>query len=142
MTNTARWELTIPAIPPTLNHCTKRGANNRYFDSDEYELFKIVVSDQIERWQTNKLLHPDKYPDLWPSERHLMVEITFYSPKVFKKRSEVLNRAFGDVDNRIKPLLDSIFTPLGRNDVHVKSVTATKEHAERASTHILIEWLN
>jgi Holliday junction resolvase RusA-like endonuclease len=147
MTNTARWELTIPAVPPTLNHCTRRGKNNLYFPSPEYEDFKIeVMCEMMRQHGAVYLLIPRRdgtkivASDTWPEEAHLMVEITFYSPKVFKKRSDVLSRGWGDVDNRIKPLFDSIFTPLGRNDVHVKSVTATKEHGDEDRTEILIEW--
>ena len=128
-----RWELSIPAIPPTLNHCTRRGTNNRYFDSAEYESFKDCVIAEILRQNAT---------EKWPPEAHLMVEINFHSPKVFKQRSEVLSRAFGDVDNRVKPLMDSIFKPLGRDDVHAKSITVTKEDSEREHTEVLIEWLN
>lgn len=65
------------------------------------------------------------------------VTITVHSPRVLTKKGEI-SKTFGDVDNFIKPLLDSIYKPLEANDALVMKIVASKHDADEEYT--VIEW--
>jgi Holliday junction resolvase RusA-like endonuclease len=134
---TYKWELTIPAIPPTLNHCTRRGKNNRYFPSPQYEAFQELVLLEMRNGCSGEI-------PVWPPDAHLWATITISSPRVYcktGKRKGELNETFGDLDNFIKPLIDAVFKPLDRNDAYIMRHNAGKTYAEKDETVLLIEWL-
>ena len=135
MTNTARWELTIPAVPPTLNTCTRR-QGNIYFPSPKYEAFKDLVLLEMHKGR-------DRDVPVWPPDAQLWAPVTIRSPRVFcktGKRKGELNETFGDIDNFLKPLLDAVFQPLKRNDAYIMKCDASKGHADEDQTVLLIEW--
>ena len=135
MTTTARWELTIPAIPPTLNHAYIH-AKGRRIKTDEYRAFETLVQHCI---------HVAKQ-SVWHEGVHLMMQIFLFSPKVYRKRRKgetlpVFSRRFGDTVNREKHLTDAIFSALGRDDVHIKSTLVEKDDdGQGERTEVLIEW--
>lgn len=134
---TYRWELTIPAIPPTLNHCTRRGKNNLYFHSPQYEAFQDLVLLEMRNGCSGDI-------PVWPPDAHLWATTTISSPRVFckaGKRKGKLNTTFGDLDNFIKPLIDAVFKPLERNDAYIMKHDASKTYADKDQTVLLIEWL-
>jgi hypothetical protein len=132
---TARWELTIPAVPPTLNHAYIHARGKR-IKTDEYRSFEALVRHCI---------NVSKQP-IWEENTHLMMQVFLYSPKVYRKRRKgetrpVFSHAFGDTVNREKHLTDSIFKVLNRDDVHVKSTFVDKDDdGQGERTHVTIEW--
>jgi Holliday junction resolvase RusA-like endonuclease len=125
-------KLVLPFIPPTSNHTQKhalRGKRIMRYNTSTYNEFKerVVVElgkDNLEAF-TAFLASPHK------------VTIKVHSPRVLTKKGEI-SKAFGDVDNFIKPLLDAIYKPLEANDAMVMQVTASKHCLE--FEHTVIEW--
>lgn len=133
---TYKWELHIPAVPPTLNHAYIHAAGRR-IKTDAYRAFESLVRHCINNSKQS----------VWDEGTHLMMEIFLYSPKVYRKRKKgetmpVFSHAFGDTTNREKHLTDSIFKVLNRDDVHIKSTFVNKDDDGQGEwTHVIIEWL-
>jgi Holliday junction resolvase RusA-like endonuclease len=116
-------------IPPTANHAQKsriiKGKGKApymvRYNTPKYNDFKQQVQTEL-----------DKLDDATRAELVAllqaphMVFITVASPK-FKTKKGEWSLTGGDVDNRIKQALDSIYKPLKANDALIISIVATKK---------------
>lgn len=74
----------IPAPPPTANHIWKNGHGRNYLSARAASYYKLVALTT----------HGERVPDDWNSvDVEIIVQLT---------------RKSGDVDNRIKPVLDAL----------------------------------
>ena len=63
--------------------------------------------------------------------------------KKTRKKGEVpqLSRRFGDVDNRVKPLLDAVFKYLKADDVFIRRMCVSKNGGSaQDQTSLLVQW--
>ena len=80
-------ELSIPSIPPSVNHYTKRTRNGGQALTEASREFKRTAYQAIGRYAPHK-----------PSERRIAVEVTIYPA----------DKRDSDIDNRNKLILDAL----------------------------------
>jgi Holliday junction resolvase RusA-like endonuclease len=115
--------LRLPFIPPTANHCQKHRLMGRRivrYNTPQYNAFKADVEAELN--ELNEATRDELVALL--SKPHA-VYITIDSPNVITQKASY-SKTFGDIDNFIKPLLDSIYKPLGANDSYIYKIQAMK----------------
>lgn len=80
-------ELSIPAVPPSVNHYTKRTRNGGQTLTEASKEFKRTAYQAIGRYAPHK-----------PSEKRIAVEVTIYPA----------NKGDSDIDNRNKLIMDAL----------------------------------
>lgn len=115
--------LKFPFIPPTANHAQKHRLMGRRivrYNTPKYNAFKVDVETELSN--LNEATRAELVALL--AKPHA-VFITVDSPNVITQKGSY-SKTFGDIDNFIKPLLDSIYKPLGANDAYIYKVQAMK----------------
>ena len=126
------YTLVLPFLPPTANHAQKnrlQGGFIRRYNTPTYNAFKAKVELALRDTKFDGLQEFLAVPH--------NVSIEIHSPRVLTKKGEV-SKTFGDVDNFLKNLVDSVYKPLEANDALVMQITASKLHADKEYT--VIEW--
>ena len=80
-------ELSIPAVPPSVNDYTERARNGGTILTERSREFKRTAYQSIGRYAPHK-----------PSEKRIAVEVTIYAA----------NKRDSDIDNRNKLILDAL----------------------------------
>ncbi|CAB4139559.1 Crossover junction endodeoxyribonuclease, RusA-like [uncultured Caudovirales phage] len=126
--------LTFPFIPPTANHAQKHRLMGRKivrYNTPQYNAFNQDVvhcfQTQIDEATTQELKALLRKPHA--------VFMTIASPK-FKTKKGEWSLTGGDVDNRIKQALDSIYKFLKANDALIIIVGAKKKADDEEYTLI------
>lgn len=80
-------ELSIPSIPPSVNHYTQRTRNGGQALTEASREFKRTAYQAIGRYAPHK-----------PSEKRIAVEVTYYAAR----------KGDSDIDNRNKLVMDAL----------------------------------
>jgi Holliday junction resolvase RusA-like endonuclease len=126
------YTLVLPFLPPTANHAQKnrlQGGFIRRYNTPAYNAFKAKVELALRDIDFNGLQELLSVPH--------KVSIEIHSPRVLTKKGEV-SKTFGDVDNFVKNLIDSVYKPFNANDALVMQITASKHQSDTEYT--VIDW--
>ena len=112
-------------IPPSLNRM-QRAVNSRIVDSSEYREYKASFARQVTDKNPHLITLPD---DVYVTSGIYLVYMVFYFDRILKKTKGGGPSPFMklDVDNRVKPLLDSIKDFTGIDDANFFTSIAQKE---------------
>ena len=116
--------LKFPFIPPTANHAQKHRLMGRRivrYNTPQYNVFKANVETEL-----GKLNEATRAELIALLNTPHAVFITIVSPK-FKTIKGEWSLTGGDVDNRIKQLLDSVYKPFKANDALIILIQAQKK---------------
>jgi Holliday junction resolvase RusA-like endonuclease len=125
--------LKFPFIPPTANHAQKHRLMGRKivrYNTPQYNAFKADVERHLD--ELNEATRAELVAIL--NAPHA-VFMTIASPK-FKTKKGEWSLTGGDVDNRIKQQLDSIYKPLNANDALIIIIGAKKKADDEEYTII------
>ena len=125
--------LTFPFIPPTANHAQKHRLMGRKivrYNTPQYNAYKADVEKHL-----NELNEATRAELVALLAKPHGVFITIASPK-FKTKKGEWSLTGGDVDNRIKQKLDSIYKPLKANDALIIIIGAKKKADDEEYTLI------
>ena len=129
--------LKFPFIPVSANKTQKlasRGKKVVRYNSKEYLTFKEHIHFYLRRKVEYAVL--EQLEALLKAPH--MVFITIASPSVLKKDGTT-HKTFGDSDNFVKPLLDSVYKYFGANDCYATIPVPNKTVSDE--TYTQVSWL-
>lgn len=110
--STSSYAFTFPTVPPSINACYRVGGK------------RVYKSKQLRAYETEMNEFFDMKGNLPLLEGNLALEVTFRFQSMRKR----------DLDNCLKPLLDSLEGRLFANDNQIAVIHAQKSHGHAVCT--------